>query len=93
MPDQINQIICLFQMFAVHLELILCFKDLFVIEITFKGPHKYELSTWQPERENSFLYKSVAPKSTSHSFKLPGVFVISMNCFSKNVLKVVKIKA
>lgn len=76
--DQISQIICLFQMLAVNLEFILCFKDLFVIEITFQKPPNHELSSWQLRKEYSSLYRAIAHKSASYSFKVLGVSVIFM---------------
>lgn len=82
-PDHINQIICLFQMLTVHLQLILCFKDLLVIEITFKKPQKYELSSWQPERERIHFYINLLLESLLPIVLKCLVFVVFMIFFSK----------
>lgn len=87
MPDQINQVICLFQMLAVNLEFILCIKDLFVIEITCQKPWKHELISWQLEKENSFLYNSTDHAAASYSFKMLGVPVIFMKFVFRKCLQ------
>lgn len=63
-PEQINQIICLFQMLAVNWESVFCIsKDFFVIESAFQKnkkttippPQIHDLSSWQLQRDNSFF--------------------------------------
>lgn len=66
-PDQINQIICLFQMLAVNYESILHFKSFFFflsLKVHFKKEKKntqiHDLSFWQLQRDNSNFFPYIS---------------------------------